>query len=713
MKQDHGAARGLGRDHPIYQTFATLDRRSLKRFLELGIEVAVAAGHAVMAAGSAVDAFYLVINGRLAVEREGQRLRELQAGEFFGERALFSAEPPIVTIRALGPATLLRITRDAAIDYIALYPQFGANFCALLVRENLARLTRLGEVYIANRALTEQLEAKNDNLRHAIITVEQTARLVSQSPNPVLRIASSGLLLFANGPAEPILGHWRCAIGASVPESWRDLVRDALAAGHPHTLESAIGDGVFVMTVMPMPDLGYANVYGQDMTETRRKAALIEHMALHDDLTGLPNRAALRERLDATVARADRRQAALILIDVDGLEPIRALFGHPVSDTLLIDASRRLDAIAGASDLVAALGGNQFAVLLEGTDDEASATRVVETIIERLSTPFEIDSHRLQIGVHAGIALIGGTSLDSSEHALMRADLAKHQVGSTPGPAYGFYRPDLEQALRERHRLEIELHSAIGTDQIDVVFQPKVRIADGRIIGAEALVRWRHPTRGTVLPDRFIPIAEQTGAIRALGEQVLRLACRTAAGWARDDLHVAVNLSALQLRQADITERVAAILAETGLAPHRLELEITESLLVEDTERAVDTLERLRALGVRLSLDDFGTGYSCLSYLARLKFDKLKIDRSFVVEMHRSPDMRKLAKTIVRLGASLEMAVVAEGIELPEQWQHLRELGCAEGQGYLFSPPLTGAELAAALAASPELPARHAHGRVA
>jgi EAL domain-containing protein (putative c-di-GMP-specific phosphodiesterase class I) len=207
-----------------------------------------------------------------------------------------------------------------------------------------------------------------------------------------------------------------------------------------------------------------------------------------------------------------------------------------------------------------------------------------------------------------------------------------------------------------------------------------------------------------VPPDRFIPIAERTGMIRELGEQVLRIACRTAAAWAIKDHHVAVNLSALQLRQADIVERVAAILQETGLPAHRLDLEITESLLVEDTDRALVTLARLRELGVRLSLDDFGTGYSCLSYLARLKFDKIKIDRSFVIDMHRSAELRKIAKTIVRLGANLEMTVVAEGIELDEQWQLLCELGCTEGQGYLFSRPLTADEWSATLESESPLP---------
>jgi predicted signal transduction protein with EAL and GGDEF domain len=353
---------------------------------------------------------------------------------------------------------------------------------------------------------------------------------------------------------------------------------------------------------------------------------------------------------------------------------------------------------------VAALGGHQLAIVLETVCDEACAGDAAAAVIAHLSLPFEIDTHRLQVGVRIGITLVGGRQPDTGADAIKRADLAKHRAEAGPTAACNFYRPDLETALRERHLLEIELHHAIGTEQIEVVFQPKVRIADGRIIGAEALVRWHHPTRGMIGPERFIPIAEQSGAINPLGEQVLRVACAAAVGWA-DDLHVAVNLSALQLRQVDIAERIAAILDETGLPPHRLDLEITESLLVEDTERAGLILDRLHDLGVRLSLDDFGTGYSCLSYLARLRFDKLKIDRSFVLGMHRSREMRKIAQTIVQLGASLEMVVVAEGIELAAQWHHLRELGCVEGQGYLFSRPLSSTGLAAILAATSVLPA--------
>jgi len=697
------SAHDFGWNHPAYRNFATIDRRALNRFFELGTVVTVEPGATVLETGVAAGGIDLLLEGRLAVTREQRPLRELTPGDFVGEASLFSTEPPRVDVAAVARSRLLHIRRDAAIDYMVLYPKFGMALCALLVRENLAHLATLSEVYVANRALTEQVESKNETLHNAIVTVEQTARLVSQSPHPVLRISNAGQLLFANAPAAPILRSWGAAIGSQVPPSWRDVVLDALTAGRPRGLELAVADAVFMLTVVPLADLGYVNVYGQDISQDRRKTALIEHMALHDDLTGLPNRAGLRQRLEAVILRppADA-DAALVLLDVDGLEPIRALFGHPVSDQLLIEAGRRLDALIGRDGMVAALGGNHFAILLDAVRGEAGATAAAETITDRLAAPFEIDNHRLQLGVRAGIALVGQASDDNATpetaaDALKRADLAKHHACADPDGVYCLYRPDLERALREEHQLEAELRQAIGTAQIEVWFQPKVSLADGRIIGAEALARWRHPTRGMVQPERFIPIAERTGMIRDLGEQVLQIACRTAAAWPNPDHHIAVNLSALQLRQADVVERVAAILAQTGLPPHRLDLEITESLLVEDTDRALVTLERLRNLGVRLSLDDFGTGYSCLSYLARLKFDKIKIDRSFVIDMHRSAEMRKIAKTIVRLGANLEMTVVAEGIELDEQWQLLCALGCTEGQGFLFSQPLSAHDLLAAI----------------
>jgi diguanylate cyclase (GGDEF)-like protein len=689
------SAQGLSWDHPAYRNFAELDRRVLNRLFDLGEIKEVGAGQTILRAGVVGDGIHLVLSGRLSVERAGHRLRELAPGDFFGEVVLFRPDSSLDDVRAVTASSVLSIPRDAAIDYLALYPRFGLAFCALLVRESLAQLGELGDVYVANRVLTEQVESKNENLHQAITTVEQTARLVSQSPHPVLRVSDAGLLLFANTPADPILRSWQCTIGTAVPADWQAIVHGALESGTACSLESTLGEGVFAITVVPLPDLGYANLYGQDVTEARRKSALIEHMALHDDLTGLPNRAGLRARLKAAIGRGPSA-AALVMLDVEGLNPIRALFGHLVSDRLLIEVARRIRDAVGADGLAAKLGGDQFAVLLERATDEPAAIAAARRVAEVLAAPFEVDSHRLQVGVRSGITLVGGPT-DNSEDALKRADLAKHQAPAGAPSPLSVYRADLERALRDRHQLESDLLNAIGSDQIGVVFQPKVKLDDGRIIGAEALVRWQHPIRGEVSPEAFIPIAEQTGAIRALGEQVLRLACAAAAGW-RDDLHVAVNLSALQLRQADIAERVAAILAETGLPAHRLDLEITESLLVEDIESAVVTLERLRGLGVRLSLDDFGTGYSCLSYLARLKFDKLKIDRSFVIDMHRNEDMRKIATTIAKLGATLEMTVVAEGIELPEQWQYLRELGCSEGQGFLFGRPLTASALSAALA---------------
>jgi diguanylate cyclase (GGDEF)-like protein len=689
------SARSLGADHPAFRSFAELDRRVLERLFDLGHVVEVAVGHTVLRAGAVGDGLHLVLSGQLSVERAGHRLRELEPGDFFGEAVLFRADPSQLDVRALTAASVLTIPRDAAIDYLALYPRFGLAFCAVLVRESLAQLGELGEVYVANRVLTEQVESKNENLRQAITTVEQTARLVSQSPHPVLRVSDAGLLLFANAPADPILRSWQCTIGDDVPAGWQAIVRGALESGSACSLESTFGDGVYAVTIVPLADLGYANLYAQDITESRQKAALIEHMAHHDDLTGLPNRAGLRERLKAATGRA-AGAAALIVLDVNGLEPIRALFGHLISDRLLIDAARRIRETVGAAGVAAKLGGDQFAVLVEQATDEPAAIAVARHLADALAVPFEVDSHRLKVGVRSGITLVGGPG-DSSEDALKRADLAKHQAPAGAPSPLSVYRADLERALRDRHQLEVDLLRAIGTEQIGIAFQPKVKLDDGRIIGAEALVRWQHPIRGEVSPEDFIPIAEQTGAIRALGEQVLRLACDAAARW-RSDLHVAVNLSALQLRQADIAERVSAILAETGLPAHRLDLEITESLLVEDIESAAATLERLRGLGVRLSLDDFGTGYSSLSYLSRLKFDKLKIDRSFVIDMHRNEDMRKIATTIATLGATLEMTVVAEGIELPEQWQYLRELGCSEGQGFLFGRPLTADALTAALA---------------
>ena len=689
---------------------ATIDAAAMDRFLALGSVVTVAAGEAIVRQDEALGGVRLVLEGRVAIDRDGYRLREFAAGEFIGDGTLFGPDEALGTLYALAPARVLFIPRDAAIDYLTIYSEFGVAFCARAVRDHRARLGKLGEVYVAHRRLTERMETHNANLREAIHAVEQTARLVNQSPHPVLRIASNGLLLFANGPAAPLLQSWRCAIGAEVPPLWTQRVARALETDAPQILEAAIGERVFGVTIVPLPDLGYANVYAQDVTEARRKAALIEHMALHDELTGLPNRAALRDRLDALVDRAasGSRPAggALMLVDLDGFESVRALFGHPVSDTLLIEAGRRLDGIVGSTGLVAALGGHHFAVLIEiarAAWNEAGAAAIADAIVTVLSRPFEIDTHRLQVGVRIGITFAGVAPGDSSADALKRADLARHQPTSPTG-AYSFYRADLEEALHERHLLEIALHRAIGSDEIEVAFQPKVRVADGRIIGAEALARWRHPTRGMIAPAHFIPIAEQTGAIHLLGEQVLRIACRTAVGWPSDELHVAVNLSALQLRQADIVERVAAVLAETGLPSHRLELEITESSLVEDTEHAAAALERLRGLGVGLSLDDFGTGYSCLAYLASLKFDKLKIDRGFVMGMQSSRGTHKIAQTIVRLGAGLEMTVVAEGVECAEQWQQLRALGCAEGQGFLFSRPLTAAEFTATLLASPLLP---------
>jgi diguanylate cyclase (GGDEF)-like protein/PAS domain S-box-containing protein len=425
----------------------------------------------------------------------------------------------------------------------------------------------------------------------------------------------------------------------------------------------------------------------RDIRERKEAAARIAHLAYHDALTGLPNRAVFGEHLARTIesARASGEPVAVLCIDLDGFKAVNDLFGHPVGDALLVEAGQRLIGAAGPESLVARLGGDEFAVVQVGGKQPHCADQAAKRLVAALAQPFLLDQQTVRVSCSIGVALHPADA-DNAADLVKNADMALYRAKAEGRGTTRFYEPAMDEALRERRQLEADLRQAIDRGELAVHYQPLADLESGRILGFEALLRWTHAKLGPIGPYIFIPLAEESGSIVALGEWVLREACAEAARW-QPALRLSVNLSPLQFVHGDLAATVERVLAETGLAPDRLDLEVTEGVLIKDAQGALAILQRLKDLGVQISMDDFGTGYSSLSYFRMFPFDKVKIDQSFVREMMENPQARAIIRSVIGLGHGLGMPVVAEGVETGEQLDTLRAEGCNQVQGYLISRP--------------------------
>lgn len=430
-----------------------------------------------------------------------------------------------------------------------------------------------------------------------------------------------------------------------------------------------------------------------DISERKEAQERIEYLARHDPLTGLPNRALLADRLEQALAHADRTQSqvALLFLDLDRFKTINDSLGHPVGDALLQEITARLKASVRETDTISRLGGDEFVIVVTDMHEVDTATSVAAKILEITRAPFEIGGHTLSTSISIGIAIypVDGGDFDT---LLKKADIAMYHAKDAGRNTYRFFTEQMNVNALERLLIQNRLQQALEKNEFILHYQPQVALGTGRIIGVESLVRWKNPELGLVPPDRFIPMAEENGAIVAIGDWVLREACRQAKAWTTEGLGrlpVAVNISTLQMQHGDFAERVLAILDETGHDPRLLELEFTESILIQDVERVLGQVSRLKAAGITIAIDDFGTGYSSLSYLKRLDVDRLKIDRSFIRDISTDPDDAAIVRAITQMARSLRLKILAEGAETSEQTRFLLAEGCDEVQGFLYSRPLT------------------------
>jgi diguanylate cyclase (GGDEF)-like protein len=421
--------------------------------------------------------------------------------------------------------------------------------------------------------------------------------------------------------------------------------------------------------------------------ERRQAEAQVRYLEEHDALTGLANRKAFNESLADAMTRMqrDRSHIAVLCLDIDKFKEINEAADHSGGDQVLRDIGARIQATLRQGDLIARLGGDEFAIALVDVTNLGDVMAFMNRLVEALRRPLQVMGKEMLVTTSVGIALAPADG-DTATTMLRHAGIALARAKGDGGQRMCFFEQSMDKALQRRRMVEHELRLALGREEFEVVYQPQYDLATERQCGSEALIRWHHPVHGKIAPGHFISVAEDTGLIVPLGEWVLRRACRDAVNWPAP-LFVSVNLSPAQFRDGDVAETVAQVLNETGLPPERLELEITESLLINDTEEVLGKLNRLRQLGVHIAMDDFGTGYSSLSYLARFPFSKIKIDRQFIRNMTRDTAMRAIVKTIIALGKSLDVTITAEGVETEEQAAMLREFGCPQVQGFLYGYP--------------------------
>jgi diguanylate cyclase (GGDEF)-like protein len=470
--------------------------------------------------------------------------------------------------------------------------------------------------------------------------------------------------------------------------------RDSVAAAQgPSVTLIALQDGRRIeIHHQPMPDGGWVATH-EDITEQRQSEIKIEYMAHHDSLTDLPNRVLLNDRLEYVLGRVQPGEmVAVHHLDLDQFKAVNDTFGHPCGDKLLRIVAERLRGLVGEADTIARMGGDEFVIVQATIADPADATSLAQAVIDALSEPYDIiDGQQAVIGVSIGIS-VGPGDGSSPDKLLRNADLALYRAKSDGRGTFRFFEPVMDLQMQTRRIMEQDLRKALPAGEFELHYQPVVNLASKEISGFEALIRWNHPSKGMISPADFIPLAEEIGFIVPMGEWVIRQACATAAQWP-DDLHVAVNISAIQFRSPGLMQVIVSALAASGLAPTRLEIEITESVLLHNKEATLAVLHQLRALGIRIAMDDFGTGYSSLTYLQSFPFDKIKIDRSFVKNITENSSSLTIVRAVAALANGMGMTATAEGVETAEQLHSIASEGCTEMQGFLFSRPLPAAEI--------------------
>jgi diguanylate cyclase (GGDEF)-like protein len=476
------------------------------------------------------------------------------------------------------------------------------------------------------------------------------------------------------------------------PDAYIDRLREGIAEGKAFNCTVSLPDGrVFSVLSKPIAGGGWLATH-EDITERQRSEERIAHMARHDALTDLPNRVLLRERLEHELMRVKRGEClAVMCLDLDQFKSVNDALGHPIGDELLKLVSVRLRGCTRELDTVARLGGDEFAIIMTQMQQPTDAASLSKRIRDSVTKPYQIDGHQIVTDISIGISVAPADAM-APDPLLRNADMALYGAKADGRGTYRFFEPEMNTRMKARRELEMDLRKALLAKDFELHYQPLVNLQTNDVNAFEALLRWDHATRGMVSPAEFIPLAEETGLIVPLGEWVLKTACEEAVNWP-DHIKVAVNLSPAQLNNRNLLNMVTAALAGSGMSAHKLQLEITETVLLQNTFSTLATLHELRRMGVQIALDDFGTGYSSLSYLRNFPFDKIKIDRSFIQDLSNGAEPLAIVHAVAGLAKCLNMTSTAEGVETQQQLEMLQSVGCTEMQGYLFSRARPASEI--------------------
>jgi len=543
-----------------------------------------------------------------------------------------------------------------------------------------------------------KLDAALQNMSQGLVMFDRDGRLIvcNQKYAALYRLPPE--LIRPGVSHQQILEH-RIASGVVAESNSLSFVKGRRLEGVPkqptETILELADRRTLLIAVRPLQNGGWVSTH-EDITSRREAEAQIAHMAHHDALTNLPNRTLLRERLEAALAQVQRGgQIAVLYLDLDHFKSINDTLGHGVGDELLKAVALRLKGCIGEEDTIARLGGDEFAVVQTAIGSPSDVANLAARIREALTHPYDLEGHQVPADVSIGISIAPDDTSDPDQ-LLKNADMALYRSKADGRGTFRFFEPQMDERVKARRTLELDLRNAIAHGEFELYYQPLLNLERHAICGCETLLRWHHPTRGMVPPAEFIPVAEETGLINQIGEWVLRQACFEAVAWP-PDISVAVNLSPVQFKNQNLAQLVLSALAHSRLPAHRLELEITEAVLLQNNDSTLATLHRLRELGVRVAMDDFGTGYSSLSYLRSFPFDKIKIDRSFINDIADKDESGAIVQAVTSLASRLNMATTAEGVETEAQLQIIERLGCTEMQGYLYSRPVPVDQLAVLL----------------
>ncbi|HEY7248399.1 MAG TPA: EAL domain-containing protein [Xanthobacteraceae bacterium] len=630
-----------------------------------------------------------------------EHMRSGATSSTFEDTAQPNGEPCLITLRKVkGHPLWVSVTTNDDEIYKSSWGDFqvDALAAAALTLIILAAMERILRTEARARLKAEQLQLTLENMSQGIMLVTKDLQI------PIINSRCGELLGLPPDFVEhpPSFDQLVAFQAKSTHGSACDPERESATPNPAATsavsrqvsiCERSMANGTVVeVRSGHLPDGSFVQTF-TDITKRREAEAHVARLASEDPLTGLPNRRLFHSTLDQMCSRTGDTDAefAVVFLDVDRFKVVNDTLGHRVGDMLLQEIALRLKKALQPADVLARLGGDEFAIVAPTAASRRALKRLAKRLIAAVNQSYEVDGHRIRAGVSIGIA-VGPRDGGNCEDLLMAADLALYAAKASTRGTYRFYDRSMNQEVNDRRQLEMDLREAIEKGELELHYQPIIDLHRNVITGFEGLARWRHPTKGMVPPAVFIPVAEDTGLVIALGAWALAEACRAAASWPHD-LKIAVNLSPVQLSSPDLLTMVKSVLTQTGLAPHRLELEITERVFIEDSQKILSTLHRLKKLGIRISMDDFGTGYSSLSYLRNFPYDQIKVDRAFVSDLAAGTEHIAIVQAVVSIARALGMTTTAEGVETDAQKEFLAALGCDEAQGYLFSAPVPGDKL--------------------